>query len=141
MQDNPLSHTPSSETAAAHPHHDSNQGMGGLAVQLLDDVVRVVEAEVKLLEVNFGSALTAALDRAVGRFLAVLLLFLGVSCLLAGLIIWLSHSLGMPQALAVAGAVAIAAAYAVARVTGRIAKNVESDLTESRPAASPRPAS
>ena len=115
--------------------------MGGLAVQLLDDVVRVVEAEVKLLEVNFGSALTAALDRAVGRFLAVLLLFLGVSCLLAGLIMWLSHSLTMPLALAVAGLLAITVACAVAWVTGRIAKNVEGDLTESPPPASPNQAS
>jgi cell shape-determining protein MreD len=105
--------------------------MGVLAVRLLDDVVRIVEAEVKLVEVNFGSALTASLDRAVGRFLAALLLFLGASCLLAGLIMLLRHWLEMWQALAVAGAAAFAAAFTVAWIAGRIASSAESQLTKS----------
>jgi hypothetical protein len=120
-----------SEPALARPHRNSDGRMGVLAVRLLDDVVRIVEAEVKLVEVNFGSALTASLDRAVGRFLAALLLFLGASCLLAGLIMLLRHWLEMWQALAVAGAAAFAAAFTVAWIAGRIASSAESQLTKS----------
>jgi hypothetical protein len=130
-QDNlPPSTTPSGP-ALARVHRNSDGRMGTLAVRLLDDVVRIVEAEVKLVEVNFGSALTASLDRAVGRLLAALLLFLGVCCLLAGLIMLLSHWLPMWEALAIAGASAFAAAFAVASVAGRIAASVESKITES----------
>jgi hypothetical protein len=102
--------------------------MGALAIRLLDDVVRIVEAEVKLVEVNFGSALTASLDRAVGRFLAALLLFLGASCLLAGLIMLLRHWLAMWLALTIAGAAAFAAGFAVVWIAGRIASSAESGL-------------
>ncbi len=117
-----------SETALARSHRNSDGRMGVLAVRLLDDVVRIVEAEVKLVEVNFGSALTASLDRAVGRFLAALLLFLGAACLLAGLIMLLRHWLATWLALTVAGAAAFAAGFAVAWIAGRIASSAESRL-------------
>jgi hypothetical protein len=122
---------PASATPLARLHRNSDGRIGVLAVQLLDDVVRIVEAEVKLLEVNFGSALTASLDRAVGRFLAALLLFLGACCLLAGLIMLLSLWVPLWQSLAIAGGTAIAASFAVAWVAGRIARSAESNLTRS----------
>jgi hypothetical protein len=120
---------PVSEPALARAPRSSDERVGVLAVRLLDDVVRIVEAEVKLVEVNFGSALTASLDRAVGRFLAALLLFLGASCLLAGLIMLLRHWLATWLALAIAGAAAFAAGLCVAWIAGRIAGRAESRLT------------
>lgn len=119
----------SGPSLTALQHHAANGHVGALAVRLLDDVVKIVEAEVKLVEVNFGSALTASLDRAVGRFLAALLLFLGACCLLAGLIMLLSHWFAMWQALAIAGAVAAGAGLAVAWIAGLVAKSAESKLT------------
>lgn len=126
----PESRSESGPSLAALQRHAVNGHMGTLAVRLLDDIVRIVEAEVKLVEVNFGSALTASLDRAVGRFLAALLLFLGACCLLAGLIMLLANFLAMWEALAIAGVAASAAGLAVAWIAGLIAKGAERKLTK-----------
>jgi VIT1/CCC1 family predicted Fe2+/Mn2+ transporter len=121
---------PAPETAFAHLHRADDGSLGALAGRLLDDLVRIIEAEVKLLEVNFGSALTASLDRAVGRLLAVLLGLLGGACLLAALIMLLHEWLRLWLSLAISGAVAIAAGYLVAWLGGRAAKRTESQLIE-----------
>jgi hypothetical protein len=118
-----------SEETAARPHRNSDGRMSVLAVRLLDDVVRIVEAEVKLIEVNFSSALTASLDRAVGRLLAAMLVFLGASCLLAGLIMLLRHWLAIWLALAIAGVTALATGFAVVWFARLIANRAERRLS------------
>jgi hypothetical protein len=128
---NQRDNTAPSEPTAARPHRNSDGRMSVLAVRLLDDVVRIVEAEVKLVEVNFSSALTASLDRAIGRLLAALLLFLGVSCLLAGLIMLLRYWFAIWQALAIAGVTALAAGFVVVWLAGLIASSAESGMTKS----------
>lgn len=104
--------------------------MGALAIRLLDDIVRIVEAEVKLLEVDFSTALTAALDRAVGRFLGSLFVLIGGGCLLAGLIMLLHEWLPIWQALAITGGSAIAIGFIIAWMSGRIAKKAEKKLVQ-----------
>ncbi len=95
---------------------------------MLDDVVRIVEAETRLLEVNFGRALTAAFDRAVGQFLGSLLVFLGGACVLAALIMLLHEWLPVWLSLAISGAIAIGVGLAVAWNSGRVARKAESEM-------------
>lgn len=94
---------------------------------MLDDFVRIVEAETKLFEVNFARALTAAFDRAIGQFLSGLLMFLGAACLLAALIMFLHEWLPLWQSLAISGALAIGGGLAVRSLSGWIAKKTESE--------------
>jgi hypothetical protein len=113
---------------AALDRHRAEGHWAALAGRMLDDVVRIVEAETRLLEVNFGRALTAAFDRAVGQFLGSLLVFLGGACVLAALIMLLHEWLPVWLSLAISGAIAIGVGLAVAWNSGRVARKAESEM-------------
>lgn len=119
------------ESQTALDSHRADGHWTALAGRMLDDVVRIVETETKLLEVNFSAALTAAFDRAVGQLLGALLILLGGGCILAALIMLLDTWLQMWQSLAISGAAAITGGFMVAWLSGRIAKREESKLTRS----------
>ncbi len=121
--------SPARHEAGALDRHPAEGHWSALAARMLDDVVRIVEAETKLFEVNFGRALTAAFDRAIGQLLGGLMMFLGGACLLAALIMLLHEWLPMWQSLAISGALAIGGGLAVGWLSGRIARKSESEMT------------
>jgi hypothetical protein len=100
--------------------------MLGLVVRMLDDMVRIAEAQAKLFDVNLSAALSYALDRAIGRALAAVMYLFGGLCMLGAMIALLHHYISWWQALAAAGAVIIAAGWIIQRATlAWAAKQVE----------------
>jgi len=93
----------------------------GLIVRMIDDVVRMADAETKLFEGNIELALVAALDRAVGRAIASVIYLAGGLCLLGAAIMLLRRWLPWWEALALAGVATILAGCLVQTVTGRLA--------------------
>lgn len=127
-QDKPRDAEPAGQDAPLD-RYPAGAHWSALAARMLDDVVRIVEAETRLLEVNFGRALTAAFDRAIGQLLGGLMMFLGGACLLAALIMLLHQWLPVWQSLAISGAAAIGGGLAVGRLSARIARKTGSDTT------------
>jgi Putative Actinobacterial Holin-X, holin superfamily III len=91
-----------------------------LVTRMLDDMVRVAEAQAKLFEVNIGDALTSALDRAIGRAAAVVMYLTGGFCLIAAMIVLLRRWLLWWQALAIVGVVVLVAGWLVQMATARL---------------------
>lgn len=119
------------ESRATTDHHQSGGHWTALVGRMLDDVVRIVEAETKLLEVNLSAALTAAFDRAVGQLLGALVMLLGGTCLLAALIMLLHTWLALWQALAISGGTAVGGRFVIAWLYRTMAEREESKLTRS----------
>lgn len=101
--------------------HLENAHLPGLIGRMLDDMVRIAETQTRLFEANIGSALTGALDRALGRALAGLIYLAGGVCLLAAIILLLHEWLSWWEALAIAGAVMILAGWVMQKLTGKMA--------------------
>ncbi len=93
----------------------------GLVGRMLDDLVRIGEAQAKLFEVNIGAALSAALDRAIGRAVAAVMYLFGGLCFLGAIIVLLRGDLPWWQSLTIAGSVVILAGWLVQRITTRLA--------------------
>lgn len=104
------------ERAQETPEDLHNAHLPGLVGRMLDDVVRIAEAQTKLFEVDLRAALVSALDRAVGQAAAAILYLAGALCLLGAVIILLRTWLPWWLALAIAGIVIILAGFVVQRI-------------------------
>ena len=78
--------------------------------RILEDGSQVFQLELRLLELRMTTALTRAVDRAVGALAMVFAGAIGSICLLIALIIWLHRSFAWWQSLALGGAAALVVA-------------------------------
>ncbi len=106
------------QPAAEHLH---DVHLPTLLGRMLDDLVRIGEAQAKLFEVNIGAALAAALDRAVGRVIAAIMYLVGGLCLLGAIILLLRRRLLWWEALVISGTIVIGAGALTQWVTGKLA--------------------
>jgi Putative Actinobacterial Holin-X, holin superfamily III len=88
-----------------------------LVGRMLDDVLRIAEAQAKLFDANLTAALSYALDRAIGRAIAAAMCLLGGMCLLIAMIVLFHRYLQWWQALAISGVIMFAAAWIMHKVT------------------------
>ena len=81
--------------------------------RMVEDASRVFQLELRLLEIRMRSALTGAVDRAIGALAMVFAGAIGSICLLAAFIIWLHQSMQWWQSLALGGVAALVIALAL----------------------------
>lgn len=98
----------------------------GLIGRILDDLVRIGEAQTKLFEANIAAALSAAFDRALGRAIAAVMYLFGGLCVLGAIIVLLRKQLQWWEALLAAAAVMILAGFLIQVIAGRLAARRES---------------
>jgi Putative Actinobacterial Holin-X, holin superfamily III len=104
-----------------HREDLANVHLPGLVGRMLDDLVRIGEAQAKLFELNIDAILSAALDRAIGRAVAAVMYLFGGLCFLGATIVLLHRELQWWEALAIAGSVVIVAGWLVQRFATRLA--------------------
>ena len=93
----------------------------GLVGRMLDDLVRIGEAQAKIFEINIGTALSTAFDHAIVRTIVATMYLFGGLCLLGAIIVLLRRRLLWWEALAIAGALMIMAGCLTQWVAGRLA--------------------
>jgi uncharacterized membrane protein YgdD (TMEM256/DUF423 family) len=120
-----MNEPPDSPRAQADGEHLEDAHLPALLGRMLDDLVRIGEAQTKLFEANISAALSAALDRALGRAISVVTFLLGGLCLLGAIIVLLQRWLPWWQALALTGAVLILAGWLVQVIAARFAARRE----------------
>jgi Putative Actinobacterial Holin-X, holin superfamily III len=81
--------------------------------RMLEDVSRVIQLELQLLEAKLAPSLMAMADRAIAGLMILYAGVIGASCLLAALILFLHRWMEWWQCFAIAGVVTIACALAV----------------------------
>jgi hypothetical protein len=81
--------------------------------RMLEDVSRVIQLELQLLEAKLSPSLMAMADRAIAGLMILYAGVIGASCLLAALILFLHRWMEWWQCFAIAGVVTIACALAV----------------------------
>src|ERR1700676_3175318 len=81
--------------------------------RMLEDVSRVMQVELQLLEAKLAPSLMAMADRAIAGLMILYAGVIGASCLLAALILFLHRWMEWWRCFAIAGVVTIACALAV----------------------------
>jgi Putative Actinobacterial Holin-X, holin superfamily III len=105
------------EDAIRHRQHsrENDNGAGAtpnwytLLERMVEDVARIFQLEVRLLESRIEPSLTAMVDRALAGLVVLFASAVGGGCLLTALIMLLHQWLQWWQSLAIGGGVAIAA--------------------------------
>lgn len=114
-----MNDSPDSHRGQAAGEHLESAHLPALLGRILDDLVRIGEAQTKLFEANISAALSSALDRALGRAIAALMYLFGGLCLLGAIIVLLERWLLWWQALVIAGAIMILAGWVVQVIATR----------------------
>ncbi|HEY6417554.1 MAG TPA: phage holin family protein [Candidatus Binataceae bacterium] len=90
--------------------------------RMVDDLSRIIEAEIKLFQAGLRPALSGAVDRAIAALVLVLSMAAGSVCLLTAFIILLHQWLPWWQAFAIGGGVAIAIGFIAYLLTASITR-------------------
>lgn len=103
-----------------HERSAPANGSSGVSVEwptllgrMLEDVSRVIQLELQLLEARLAPSLTAMADRAIAGLMLLYAGVIGGSCLLAALILLLHDWMLWWQCFALGGIVTIACAFAL----------------------------
>jgi Putative Actinobacterial Holin-X, holin superfamily III len=99
-----------------------------LVARMLDDVLRIAEAQAKLFDANLTAALSYALDRAIRRAIAAAMCLLGGMCLLGAMIVLLHRYHEWWLALAISGVIMFAGASIMHKITLSWAAKQEGEL-------------
>lgn len=100
--------------------HDKAEGSWpALVAHALDDVLRIVQAELRLVELGLKSVLEQQVAQFAAALLAIGLSLLGGGLLLAALVLLLDRVMPLWIALAVTGLVAIACGWLLRTLVGR----------------------
>jgi hypothetical protein len=91
--------------------------LGKLVARMLEDMVRIAEAQGKLFDVNLTSALSHAMDHAIDRAVGAILCLLGGLSLLCAMIALLHRYFLWWEALGISGVIMVAAGWIVQRVS------------------------
>ncbi|MBF6570335.1 MAG: hypothetical protein IVW54_15810 [Candidatus Binataceae bacterium] len=81
--------------------------------RMLEDVSRLIELELKLLEARLGRSMIAMTDRAIAGLILLYAGVIGGSCLLAALILLLHERMAWWQCSAIAGIITLVGGLAV----------------------------
>lgn len=120
-----MSESPDSHRDRVAGEHLEKAHLPALVGRILDDLVRIGEAQTKLFEANVAAALSAALDRALGRAIAAVMYLFGGLCLLGAIIVLLRRQLQWWEALVVAAAIMILAGFLIQVIAARLAARRE----------------
>jgi uncharacterized membrane protein YcjF (UPF0283 family) len=102
---------------------DAPPGTGGdwstLAGRVIDDVSRIIQSEIGLLETTLRAALEEQTDYALANLATVAVMICAAVCMLGALILFLHQRLQWWLAFAIAGLVASAVGIGIHAVAGR----------------------
>jgi uncharacterized membrane protein YphA (DoxX/SURF4 family) len=90
--------------------------MLSLIARMLDDTVRIAEAQAKLFDVNLSEALHHALGLAIARAILAVTYLFGGACLLGAAIVLLHGYVPWWQALAISGFTLVATGWIADRI-------------------------
>ena len=100
--------------------HDKGEGSWpALVAHALDDVLRIVQAELRLVEIGLKSVLEQQVAQFAATLLAIGFSLIGGILMLAALVVLLDRVMPLWTALAVAGLVAIACGWLLRLLVGR----------------------
>ena len=121
-----MTEAPDSHREQAAGEHLENAHLPALIGRILDDLVRIGEAQTQLFEAKLAAALSAALDRALARAIAAVMYLFGGLCVLGAINVVLHRRLQGWEALLAAAAVMVLAGFLIQVITARIATRRES---------------
>ena len=122
-----MSELSDSQRTRADDEHLANAHLPALLGRILDDLVRIGEAQTRLFEANIAAALTASLDRALGRAAAAVMYMLGGLCVIGAIILLLHETLTWWQALLSSAGVMFLTGLVIQMIARRVAARRESE--------------
>lgn len=120
--------TPEPQRVRADGESLESARLSSLLGRMLDDLVRIGEAQTRLFEANIAAALSAALDRALGRAIAAVMYLFGGLCVLGAIIILLQQRLTWWQALLASAGVMFLAGFVIQVIAGKLAARRQSQV-------------